>query len=180
VDALLRGTEAPSSDKDPRSCAFAVPQQSCIPGPEGVDWSCRSDCATTCDRCAEGCRATLASCRAPCDGGSACARSCGEEAGRCTQACLSTRDRCASGCPEQVAAYLKELRENYGCKDKRSALEICKRAVGCMAGCDRGKITDDKREACRASCKKSRAAGCNERFLANVDMGDCFAYEDPI
>jgi hypothetical protein len=93
---------------------------------------------------------------------------------------LSARDHCAGACAQLVANYVKEVRDNYGCKDKRPALEICKRAVACIAACEQAKTTDGKRDACRAACKKSRAAGCHEGFIQDVDLGNCFAYESPI
>jgi hypothetical protein len=167
VDALLRGQDLPASDKDPRGCNFDVPEQSCIPGSAGVNWACRNDCASGCESCASDCRAKLAGCHE---------RACAAEPARCVQACLTTRDRCASQCVAQVAAYEKEVRENYGCKDKRAALEICKRATACLATCDAKKTPD----ACRAACKKTHAAGCNEHFMQQVDFGNCNAYEDPI
>jgi hypothetical protein len=161
VDALLAGAELPHDPKDPRSCLFAVPTQSCVPGPDAVDWSCRSDCSSDCGACAGNCRETLKACGA--------ARACGEAAGKCTEECLAARDRCASACPARVEAYLKEVRENYGCKDKRPAVEICKRTHACLAACD-------TREACRTACKTSRAAGCNEGFLQNAEVGACDVY----
>jgi hypothetical protein len=175
VDALLRGADSPS-DGDPRSCNFKVPQQSCIPGPEGVDWSCRSDCASECGKCGTDCRTTMGACRSGCaTAGAACPRGCGQSAGACLDACLRTRDRCATHCSEVVAEYVKEVNGNYGCKDKRPALDICKRAVACVKACP-----EKNGDACRAACKKSRAAGCNAHFLENVEFGDCFPYESPI
>jgi hypothetical protein len=182
VDALLRGAILPRGDKDPLSCNFDMPQQSCIPGPDAVMWGCRGECAETCSGCASACIADMTACRAICAGGDApCERACGSGAGACLQSCLGARDRCATGvCGKRVAEYQHEVATNYGCKPKRSALDICKRTVACMTACDAPSRSDAQREACRAACKKTHAPGCNAGFLQNVDMSSCFAYEDPV
>ncbi len=182
VDALLAGATPPDDGKDPRSCGFDVPEQSCIPGPEGMMWACRSDCARVCTNCTTPCTTAMGACRAKCAAGdAACARACAATAGACLQVCLAARDRCATGdCAKQVDDYVREISSNYGCKPKRSALDICKRTVACMAKCEASTRTEAAAEACRAACKKTLAPGCHAEFLQNVDMGSCFPYEDPI
>jgi hypothetical protein len=182
AQALLAGANLPSDTHDPRSCQFEVPEQSCVPGPEGIAWSCKSDCANTCDRCGADCRSKIAACRSEChSGATACEDTCGKQAGGCVQGCLDARDRCATGeCNKLVADYVEEVRTNYGCKDKRPALEVCKRAVACFAACDQGNPSDEKREACRDRCKKTRAVGCNDHFLQVVDTGFCVQFESGI
>jgi hypothetical protein len=143
---------------DPAACRTDVPQQSCVPGPEAFEWSCKSDCAETCEKCLAGCR------------GDAC------------KACLVTRDHCSTGeCSRRLAEYTKEIRENYGCKEKRPALDICKRLVACHATCEPPRTADDKRDACRSSCAATRAAGCNAHFLEIVGAFDiCAPFESGI
>ena len=181
VDALLRGATMPLGDKDPLSCNFDMPQQSCIPGSDAVMWGCRGECAEACAGCGSTCIAEMTACRAKCAGGAPCERACGGGAGACLHSCLGARDRCATGvCGKRVAEYQREVASNYGCTPKRSALEICKRTVACITACEEPSRPDRQREACRAACKKTHAPGCHAGFLQNVDMSNCFAYEDPV
>lgn len=140
--------------KDPRSCSFEVPEQSCVPGPEGVDWACRSDCASDCEKCSKACAGKPTA---------------------CVDECLQKRDRCRGTCVKQVAAAREERRTNYGCKAKLSAAEICKSAVACIEKCGEKGF-----EACAATCKTTRAAGCNGNFLSYVDARNCFVFEEGI
>jgi hypothetical protein len=140
--------------KDPRSCSFEVPEQSCVPGPEGVDWACRSDCASDCEKCSKACAGKPTA---------------------CVDDCLVKRDRCRGACVKTVQAYLEERRTNYGCKVKQPAAAICKSAVECIEKCG-----DKNYDACRAACKATRAAGCNAKFLSFVDTGTCYPFEDGI
>jgi hypothetical protein len=140
------------ADDDPRSCTFQVPEQSCIPGPEAVDFGCRSDCGSACATCKDGCQAK--------GGGAAVTR--------CHDTCLATRDACATKCPQEIAAWEAAVRHNHGCKAKKSAFDICTRAFTCVQACKDG---DDEHSPCRARCERIHAAGCDRKFLDDVDLG---------
>jgi hypothetical protein len=180
IDALLAG-EAPSNDTDdPRSCYFHLPEQSCIPGSANLAWSCQSDCAQQCDRGGAACLKALSPCRGACAAGdSACARRCGQVAGGCIQDAMTVRDRCATAdCAKALADYETDLRTNYGCKDKRTALAICEATVACIAGCNGAKgSSDDAQSLCRDRCKRVRARGCDKNFLDMVDLGACGQFD---
>ncbi len=149
-----------ADDDDPRSCRFRVPEQSCIPGTDQVDWSCRTECADACTSCKSGCVAT--------DGGTA-----GTLPG-CENACLTARDTCASTrCPQEVAAWLAEIERNHGCKAKSTAFAICTRAAKCMTACR----DEDEHGPCHAACERRLAAGCDRAFLDDVEMGICNPYD---
>lgn len=47
VEALLKNAALPEDTKDPRSCSFELPQQSCVPGSASFDWGCRARAAAT-------------------------------------------------------------------------------------------------------------------------------------
>jgi hypothetical protein len=182
VRALLRGVAIPDDDKDPRACNFQVPQQSCIPNAEAVEWDCKLECAKTCGECGTGCQSTLAACRAPCKGDGSCETACGQRAGACVQACLGTRDRCYTGeCAKRVARYNERWRTNFGCKSKLHPLEICKQTGACVQKCqekvDPGKAPSD---ACVNACKKKHADGCEQDFVDTATMGACGAFDTGI
>ncbi len=153
------GIDLPMADDDPRSCTFQVPEQSCIPGPEAVDFGCRSDCGSECTTCKDGCQAK---------GGAAAAVT------RCHDACLATRDACATKCPQEIAAWEASVRHNHGCKAKKSAFDICTRAFTCVQACKDG---DDEHSPCRTRCERIHAAGCDRTFLDDVDLGLCGPYD---
>lgn len=177
VEALMKNAALPEDTKDPRSCNFELPQQSCVPGSAAFDWGCRVECTRGCDTCAAACRAPLGGCVKACSG-EACARACATTAGTCLSACLGARDTCTGVCVKELAAYEAEVARNYGCKANDTALGICKRTVACMEKCP----TDpyEKNQACRAGCKAKLAAGCSEGFLQTVDMGTCMPFDSSI
>jgi hypothetical protein len=146
-----------------------------------VDWACRSDCAKSCGGCFEGCGNRRIRCRRDCgSSGGGCLASCDAALGGCMQTCLTARDRCGGECVKQVAAYQEEVRTNYGCKDKKPALEICKRTVACIDSCNRAGVGAAAAEACRDRCKQSRAVGCNGHFLRTVELQVCAEFDTSI
>lgn len=182
VRALLRGDPVPEDDKDPRACNFEVPEQSCVPGAEAVEWDCKVGCARTCNDCAAECRAALTTCRGPCKGDASCETTCGQRTGACVQACLGTRDRCYTGeCRRRVAHYNERWRKNFDCKSKLAPLEICNRTSACVEECQR-KVDPSKAPspACIGACKKKHADGCAQDFLDMATMGACSAFQTGI
>jgi len=140
----------PRDGKDPRSCDFQVPEQSCIPGTDQDNWGCRSECAKTCDECAKPCK------DAPCQ-----------------DRCLKGRDDCNTKCVQYVADRQKERASNYGCKDRKSRpLDICKRAVACHQKCN----FDD--EKCKKGCIATFAPGCSASVTDYIEQDNCFPLDD--
>ena len=177
VEALMKNAALPEDTKDPRSCSFELPEQSCVPGSAAYDWGCRYDCTRGCDTCAAACRAPLGACVKACSG-EACARACATTAGTCLSACLGARDTCTGVCVKELAAYEAEVARNYGCKANDTALGICKRTVACMEKCPTDPYA--KNEACRAGCKAKLAAGCSPHFLGVLDTHSCMPFDSPI
>ena len=182
VESLVRGVPMSSDDKDPRSCRFDMPQQSCIPGSDAVLFSCRSECASTCESCDQTCRATLTNCRKACAPGDApCATACATKTGACVQGCLKARDGCATGtCVQVMAAYTAEVMDNFGCKNKkRRPFELCEAASACIRKCqDQTKLTDAQQTACNVSCKKTHLAGCKDSIASTAESHACVALDD--
>lgn len=173
IDELLSKTALPVGKESPRSCYYAVPEQSCIPGSEAFDWSCRSDCGAGCEKCSAACTKPLAGCVSACkDEG--CARACATTAGACLDACLGERDKCAGQCVKELAAYEKERADNFGCKDKTTrVLDLCKRAVACVEKCP-----EKTHDACAQKCKSKHAPGCNANIEGVIDSGMCNTLDD--
>lgn len=177
IEALMKNAALPADPKDPRSCDFEVPEQSCVPGPAAYDWGCRADCAKGCDTCVGACRAPLGACVKACTG-EPCARACATTAGACLSRCVGARDTCTGVCVKELAAYEAEVARNFGCKANDTTLGICKRAIACTGKCP--ETPYEKSEACRAACKTKHAAGCSAHVLGVIDTGSCMAFDSPI
>lgn len=175
VESLLRGVPMSTDVKDPRSCYFDMPEQSCIPGSAAVLFGCRSDCARDCETCDKACRATLSACRK-----TGSAASCASTAGACVQGCLETRDGCATGkCAKEVADYEADVRNNFGCKDKkRRPFVLCEAASTCIEKCEGQMLTDAQRVACSDGCKKTHLSGCKEHILSAAETHVCTPLDD--
>lgn len=180
VRALLRGATVPDDVADPRACNFQVPEQSCIPNAEAVEWDCKLGCAKDCGECATTCATTLTTCRGPCKGDGACDQRCGQAAGACVQGCLSSRDRCYTGeCVKTVARYHEAWRTKFGCKGSGTPFQICERTHTCIDACqDKRDPSKAPSEACIDACKKKHAVGCEPHFVDNATWGACQTYDN--
>ncbi len=177
VDALLGGARIPTGTDDPRSCYFKTPQQSCIPGTDAVEWSCKSECGKGCDDCTVVCGTQMETCRDNCVAGglASCDRGCGEKAAVCVQACLTEHDRCNTGkCAKAVADYQNDWATHFGCKGS-NVFAICKKTNACAEKCDRSDGT--KWDACWQKCAATHAPGCREEVLSNARDGTCAPYD---
>lgn len=179
VRALLHGEKMHVDVTDPRACNFKVPEQSCVPNEQAVEWACKADCAKSCEDCATACEPALRSCRAPCKGDLACETRCGQTAGACVQSCLSARDRCYTGeCVKSVARYREKWSKNFGCKSKLDPLEICNRTSACIHACqDKVDPSMAPSQSCIDGCAKTHAAGCERDFVDNATMGACQSFD---
>lgn len=182
VRALLRGETVPDDVADPRACNFQVPEQSCIPNEQAVEWDCKLGCAKGCGECATACGASLATCRAPCKGSGACETPCGQAAGACVQSCLASRDRCYTGeCAKRLARYHEAWRTKFGCKTSGTPFQICERTHACIDKCQ--SKTDPSKapsEACIDACTKKHAAGCDQGLIDTATWGGCQSYDPSI